>query len=153
VPGQRAEGAGQDAVEARERRQLRHLVHAHHPARQAEPVLQRDALGEGLDVGLGIEQEQVAHAREVHLPAGSLAEGGPRLERPHPDADVQLVREHRAHAAGALHRRAGAQVRAIEQQHVLDARLAEVKGDARADRPAAHYHERGSLHVVDTLRA
>ena len=57
------------------------------------------------------EQEQVAHPLEVDLPARPLAERTPRLERAQRDPHVQLVGEHRAHAAGALRGGARAELR------------------------------------------
>ena len=67
------------------------------------------------------------------------------------DAHVELVGEHRAHAAGAAAAGAGFQLAALAQQH-LDARLGEVEGDARSDHTAAHDHHVCPLHAPGYAR-
>ena len=137
---ERAERAREHAVQPGQRRQLVRLVGREHPARKAEPVLHLHAALELGHLRGAREQEQVADAPQVDLRAGTLAEGAPRLERADADPHVQLVREHRADAARALRRGAGAELRPLDEQHVLHSRLGEVEGDARADHATAHDH-------------
>jgi hypothetical protein len=62
-------------------------------------VLQLDALLEGRDL-LGRRQcEQVADLVQIDLPAGALPEVHERIDAAHRNADVELVRELRAHPA------------------------------------------------------
>ena len=49
-------------------------------------------------------------------------------------------------------RRARAELRPLDEQHVLHAGLGQVERDARADHPAADDHHGGLLHAVSTLR-
>jgi hypothetical protein len=53
-------------------------------------------------------------------------------ERAQRDADVQLIGELRADAAGGLARRAGGERVALEQYDLADAELAEVEGGGGA---------------------
>jgi hypothetical protein len=147
VARERAERCGEHAVEPGKRRELVGLAGAHHPARKPDAVLHLDAALERDHVVVRREQEQIADLMQVDLPSRALAEGAPRLERAQPDAHVQLVREHGPDAAGAAPGGARAELGALEQQHLLHARLGEVEGDARADHPAAHDHHRGPLHA------
>jgi hypothetical protein len=140
VARERAERGGQHAVGPRQRRELPRLRHAHHPARHAQLVLHRHAPLEVGHVLLGREQEQVAHALQVDLPAGPLAEARPGVERAHRDPHVQLVGEHRAHAARTLRGGARAELAALQQQHVVHTRLCQVERDAQADHATAHDH-------------
>jgi hypothetical protein len=91
VPRQRAKGGRQHAVQAGERRQFVRLLDAHHPARQAETVLQLDAAFECRHIRVARQQEEVTHPLEIDLPARPLAERPPHLERAHRDSHVQLV--------------------------------------------------------------
>ena len=94
------------------------LGHVDHPARDAELVLQRDALLEQLDVLRAVEQEQVADLVQVDLLAELLAE---RLEGPQAaqaELDVDRVGELRAHPAGRLAGRPGPELVLLDEHHV-----------------------------------
>ena len=67
------------------------------------------------------------------------------VERAQGDADVQLVGELRAEAAGRLARGAGREHVALEQHHVLDPELTKVPGDARPHGTSADHHHLGRV--------
>ena len=152
-----AEGCGEDAVEAGERRQVARLGRIDEAARDPELVLDGDALLERRDVFLAVEEEEVSDLAEVDVAARSLPEVRERLDRTFPDRDVERIGELRADASGGPTRGAGRERVALEQAD-LDARLGEVERDARPDRATAddddvrvfgHRHR----HLLTRLRA
>ena len=144
--GSRAERRRLDALQSGKRREPPRLLRGEHPARQPERVLHRHVALEPAHVLGPRQQEQVADLLEVHLPAGPLAEPPPGIEVPQAHPHVQLVGEHRAHAARPLAGRARAELGALEQQHV-HARLREVEGDAGADDASPDDHDLGPFHA------
>jgi len=92
VPVQRTEGAGQDAVEARQGGKPPGLVRLDETARNSQLVLQRDALLEPPDVLGTVEQEQISDLAEVDLPARALGKAQECLDAAEPYCDVQGIR-------------------------------------------------------------
>src|SRR4029450_4941624 len=107
------------------------------------PVLELDALLEGGHVLGPAEQEQVADPAEVDLVARAGAEGGERLQAARAELDVEGVGELGPHPAGGLAGGAGGQLVALDQQHLPDAGLGQVEGDAGAHHAAADHDHVG----------
>ena len=142
VPVERAVGRREDAVEPRERTQLRDLGEIDEPARNSELVLERDARLEARHVLLPVEQEEVAHLVEVDLGAGSLAEARERLDAAQADRDVERVGELRADPTRGPARRAARELAALDEADV-DSRLGEVERGARPDHATSDDHDLG----------
>ncbi len=96
---------------------------------------------EPLDVALVVQQEEVAVLAEVD-PVHPFE----LVERAERDADVQLVRELRSEAARRLARRARGERVALEQDHAVDAELAQVPRDRGAHHAAADHDDLRGFH-------
>jgi hypothetical protein len=102
---------------------------------------------EARGVGGIIEQEEIPVEAQVELLADVLLETLQPPDRLEPDPDVQLVREQRAHAAGAVARRAAGERVALEQHRPPRAELGEVPKRGRPHHPTAdHDHVRALAH-------
>ena len=127
-----AVGRREHAIEAGDRAQLADLAWLDEAAREAELVLERDALLERRDVVGAIEEKEVPDLVEVDLGARPLGEPRERLDAPQPDRDVERIRELGANAPGGAARRSARELIALEQADIR-ACLREVERDARPD--------------------
>ena len=118
VAVERAVGRRQHAVEAGDRAQLADLAWLDEAARDAELVLERDALFERRDVVGSVEEEEVPDLVEVDLAARPLGEPRERLDAPQPDRDVERIRELGAKAPGGAARGSARELIALEQADI-----------------------------------
>ncbi len=137
VPVEGAERGADHSVQARERAERVHLVQRDEAARHAELVLKGDALLEGRDVIIAVEEEQVPDLVEVDLGAGSFLEARERLDAAQSERDVERVGELRAEASRRAAGRPRGELVPLEEADGGPG-LGEMERDARADDAAAH---------------
>jgi hypothetical protein len=133
----RAERRADEPAHVDLRNHPRNLVDVQLHRGNAERVLEGDGRAELPQIVLGVEQEQVTALPEADVDAEELFEALELGDRAQGDADVQLVRELRAEAAGRLARRTGGELVALDEHDVRDPELREVVSRGRPDRAAA----------------
>src|SRR5581483_10079876 len=109
------EDGGAEIVHRELRHDMPRLRRGQKPRVDAVRGLVQEVAGETAGVVLVVEQEEVAGEAEVERLADLVLEALQPADRLEPDADVQLVREQRADAAGAVAGRAAGERLAFEE--------------------------------------